>query len=105
MADPRLPDETPVEPARSAEREPDAAPLPPPVREHLGRELRTTYHAEVEKPAFLGDPGVPPQFEPYIQKIEAQERVHEQGVEAVRMALQDMQIDAALREALDLDKR
>lgn len=83
-------------------------PLPRPVQEHLGRELRTTYHTAEEKPAFLGDSGVPPEFEGYIQRIEARERVqeraHERGVEAVRAALQDMQIDEALSRALDLKK-
>ena len=85
-----------------------SAPLPKPVQEHLGRELRTTYHTEEAKPAFLGDIGVPAQFESYIERIQAQERrqerVHERGVEAVRAALQEMQINDALAKALDVKK-
>lgn len=104
MQDPHDKDGPPPGPPAGRE----GAPLPKPVQEHLGRELRTTYHTEEAKPAFLGDTGVPPEFEPYIERIQAQERrqerAHQRGVEAVRAALQDLQIDAALAKALQVDK-
>jgi hypothetical protein len=63
-------------------------PLPKTIQEHLGRQLRSTYNAEADRPAFLGDPAIPPQFERLIRRIEIGEKVHEFGVEAVRQALQ-----------------
>lgn len=65
-----------------------AAPLPKGVQEHLGRQLRSAYNAKAERPAFLGDPAVPPQFERLIRRIEVSEKVREIGVEAVRQALE-----------------
>ncbi|HEY0571876.1 MAG TPA: hypothetical protein VGD16_10125 [Enterovirga sp.] len=65
-----------------------AAPLPKDVQEHLGRQLRSAYNAKAERPAFLGDPAVPPQFERLIRRIEVSEKVREIGVEAVRQALE-----------------
>ena len=67
---------------------PTAAPLPKGVQEHLGRQLRSAYNAKAERPAFLGDPAVPPQFERLIRRIEVSEKVREIGVEAVRQALE-----------------
>jgi hypothetical protein len=66
----------------------DSEPLPKPIQEHLGRQLRSTYNAEADRPAFLGDPAIPPEFERLIRRIEIGEKVHEFGVEAVRQALQ-----------------
>jgi hypothetical protein len=63
-------------------------PLPRDIREHLGRQLRSAYNADAEKPAYLGDPAVPPHFERLIRRIEVSEKVREIGVEAVRQALQ-----------------
>lgn len=34
--------------------------LPRPVQEHLARQLRATYVETLEKPAYLGDPALPP---------------------------------------------
>jgi hypothetical protein len=62
--------------------------LPPPLREHLGQQLRTAYDAIAEKPAFLGDANVPPELDQHLQRLETREKVHHQGVEAVRAALQ-----------------
>ncbi|HZB37582.1 MAG TPA: hypothetical protein VE443_06235 [Beijerinckiaceae bacterium] len=94
--DPRdeaAPDGLPASPT-DAERLDTA--LPPPVQEHLGQQLRATYQQITEKPAFLGDPALPPRFEHHIQQIENRERAeirvraHDLGVEAVEAALQDI---------------
>ena len=79
----------------------DAAPEPAsglarPLQEHLARELRSTYHATEEKPAFLGDPAIPVEFEYQLQRLEAvekvrhTEKVHNQAVEAVKTALEEI---------------
>jgi hypothetical protein len=71
-----------------------ASSLPRPLQEHLARELRSTYHATEEKPAFLGDPAIPVEFEYQLQRLEAvekvrhTEKVHNQAVEAVKSALE-----------------
>jgi hypothetical protein len=94
--DPRdeaAPDGLPASPT-DAERLDTA--LPPPLQEHLGQQLRATYQQITEKPAFLGDPALPPRFEHHIQQIENRERAeirvraHDLGVEAVDAALQDI---------------
>ena len=64
----------------------DAA-LPRDIQEHLGRRLRSELHTEADKPAFLGEPSVPPQFEPLVRKLEAGEGGERQGYEAVKRAL------------------
>jgi hypothetical protein len=91
--DPRSNDEDPQLAGGSGALTPDDRdgghdPLPKPIQEHLGRQLRSTYNAEADRPAFLGDPAIPPQFERLIRRIEIGEKVHEFGVEAVRQALQ-----------------
>ena len=60
------------------------------VQEHLGRRLRTALHVEADKPAFLGESTVPPQFEPYVRRLQASERGERQGYEAVKQALGDI---------------
>jgi hypothetical protein len=62
--------------------------LPRPLQEHLGQQLRTTYQAMDEKPAFLGDTNVPPELEAPLQRLETRERIRHQGLEAVRSALE-----------------
>jgi hypothetical protein len=94
MTMPNLPDQkgSPDNPSGPDDHEPtqESAPdaLPKPIQEHLGRQLRSAYNAQAEKPAFLGDPVVPPQFERLIRRIEVSEKVREIGVEAVRQALE-----------------
>jgi hypothetical protein len=68
-----------------------------PIQEHLGRELRTTYNAEApEKPAYLGDPVLPLEFELLLQRLEVSERqrigeiAHSHGIEAVERALREL---------------
>lgn len=70
------------------------APLERPIQEHLGKQLRSTYNVLTEKPAFLGDPAVPSQFDGLIQKLEARDRqrteaIHDRAVAAVEGALQE----------------
>jgi hypothetical protein len=67
-----------------------------PLQEHLGQQLRTTYHVMTDKPSFLGDPAVPPQFEEHLQRLEAKDRerhrdkVRQRGIAAVETALQGL---------------
>ena len=42
---------------------------------------------EAEKPSFLGEPSLPPQFETLVRKIEAGENGERQGYEAVKRAI------------------
>lgn len=62
-------------------------PLPADVREHIGRRLRSTYTVEADKPAFLGDAAIPPQFERYVRELERGERSGREGLRAVSQAL------------------
>jgi len=70
-------------------------PLPKPVQEHLGRTLRAQLHEAGEKPQYLGDPMVPREFDPIIEKIEMKDRarrtakIEEAGRQAVEAALTD----------------
>ena len=95
MSDKRHEDEVSgsTDPGATHER---ASSLPRPLQEHLARELRSTYHATEEKPAFLGDPAIPVEFEYQLQRLEAvekvrhTEKVHNQAVEAVKTALEEI---------------
>jgi hypothetical protein len=70
------------------------APLPQPVREHLGRELRAAYIQKQEKPAYLGDPALPLAFDEPLNRLASKERVarrrraREEGIAAVETALE-----------------
>jgi hypothetical protein len=65
--------------------------LPPPVRDHLGRELRAAYHALAEKPAFLGEAVAPPELDDQVRALETRARaIHDRGVEAVETALKEL---------------
>ena len=69
---------------------PDAAPKPAlddQIQHHLGDELRAAYNALAPKPAYLGDRGLPPEFEHQLLRMEATLEVREKGIEAVREAL------------------
>lgn len=76
--------------------EPSDATLPPPVQEHLAQQLRAAYQETAEKPAFLGDPALPPELERKVAEIANREReavrekAHHVGVEAVEAALQEV---------------
>ncbi|AWN45297.1 hypothetical protein DK419_02295 [Methylobacterium terrae] len=64
--------------------------LPEPVREHLGQQLRSAYNVQAEKPDYLGDPGLPPEFTPQLRRLEGRLKAHDTGREAVEDALKDM---------------
>jgi hypothetical protein len=74
-----------------------------PLQEHLGQQLRTTYTALTDKPAFLGDAAVPPQFEEHLQRLEAKDRerhhekVRQRGIAAVENALQNLDVEPPQR--------
>jgi hypothetical protein len=76
---------------KPAETGDDANSLQPaldkPIQEHLGQKLRAAYNEVAEKPAFLGDPALPPEIEDQLIELETRIRAHEKGTEAVREAL------------------
>ncbi len=57
------------------------------VREHLGQKLRATLRQTADKPAFLGDESLPPEFEGAIRRLQGQDRTSRSGLDAVRNAL------------------
>jgi hypothetical protein len=61
--------------------------LDKPIQELLGQKLRAAYNEVAEKPAFLGDPTLPPEIEDQLLELETRIRAHEKGTEAVREAL------------------
>ena len=58
--------------------------------------MRATYQVMSDKPAFLGDPVLPPEFDHHIARLEDRERketrekAHNLGIEAVQAALLDL---------------
>jgi hypothetical protein len=86
-------------------RKTSGAGLARPVQEHLGRELRTAYHAMADKPAFLGDPALPVHVERHLQRIEAREKAHDRGVKAVESALQEIELFGVEDDASTPDKK
>ena len=71
-------------------------PLPQGVQEHLGRMLRADYYERGEKPRYLGDPGLPLEFDPYLYRLVQKDRalrvtrIREQGTQAVADALSSL---------------
>ena len=67
--------------------------LPADIQDHLGRMLRAEYYERGDKPRFLGDPAVPLEFDPYLQRLDQKERdlrssmIAEKGRHAVAAAL------------------
>jgi hypothetical protein len=57
------------------------------VRDHLGQKLRAAYAVAEDKPAYLGDPALPPELEHKLLEVEKAVEVHEKGIEAVKEAL------------------
>jgi hypothetical protein len=69
----------------------EAAPiLPKPVQEHLGRKLRAAYYETSDRPAYVGDPAIPPELDTHVRRLEQRERIHVKGIEAVEEALGDI---------------
>jgi hypothetical protein len=73
-------------------------PLPEAVQEHLGRMLRADYFERGEKPRYLGDPGLPVEFDPYLYRLLQKERalrltrIRDQGTKAVADALSGLAV-------------
>jgi hypothetical protein len=67
--------------------------LPANIQDHLGQLLRAEYYERGDKPRFLGDPALPLEFDPYLQRLNQKERalrasmIGEQGRQAVAAAL------------------
>jgi len=76
-------------------------PLPRPVQEHLGRKLRAQLYETGERPQYLGDPVVPREFDPLIEKIQMNDRVRRAtrirlaGQQAVAVALAEFRKEGA----------
>ena len=80
--------------APGAARESGAA-LPPPVQEHLAKELRAAYQQATEKPAFLGDTALPPAIEEKVEQLAERDarmraKTRKVATEAVRAALDEI---------------
>jgi uncharacterized protein (DUF2267 family) len=78
---------------KPTKRRSNLPPLPPGVQEHLGQKLRAQYHETGDKPKYLGDPMVPVEFDPLLDRIDRTERrqkaekIGEAGRQAVAAAL------------------
>ena len=78
-------------------------------QDFLGQKLRAAYAEAEEKPSYLGDPALPPEFEEKVLAVEKSVEVHEKGIEAVRDALgvaepaHDKGVEA-VREALGVSE-
>jgi DNA-binding transcriptional MerR regulator len=92
--DPALPRIGAEPPGVDPERDDPA--LPAPVQEHLAQQLRAAYQQTSEKPAFLGDPTLPPEIEEKVEQLAERERAmvrekaHELATEAVEAALEEV---------------
>ena len=75
-----------------------ASALDEPVREHLGKQLRSTYHVMTEKPSFLGDPAIPPQFDSLIHKLEKRDRERADAIHGRAVAAVEGALEAALKD-------
>lgn len=64
--------------------------LPEETREHLGRALRSSLDAGTERPAYLGDPVTPPEFEDQVDRLRRRLTAREEGPAAVEGALRDL---------------
>jgi hypothetical protein len=90
---------------------PDGTALPRPLQEHLAQPLRSTSEVTSEKPAFLGDPAIPVEFEHHLQRLEEvetgrrREKVHTQGFEAVKNALEGIVGEPLDGDAAQADER
>ena len=96
MSDDPLKDTARGQPPETTDGHDPGSALPRPLQEHLAQQLRSTYQTVSEKPAFLGDPAIPVEFEHHLQRLEEvetgrrREKVHTQAVEAVKSALEDI---------------
>ncbi|KAA2244207.1 hypothetical protein [Salinarimonas soli] len=79
---------------KSAETSSKRGTIEKPVQERLGRELRVAYGTIEAKPAFLGDPALPPQFDEPVRRLHRAQKAHATGVAAVERALSGLGSDA-----------
>lgn len=61
--------------------------LPDEARDHLGRALRLALARDQDAPAYLGDPGLPPDLIDHVQRLRDRLRANEIGQEAVEASL------------------
>jgi len=90
-------------PADSSGAKPAKPSLDEDIQHHLGDELRAAYNALAPKPAYLGDRGLPAEFEHQLLRIEATLEVREKGVEAVREALAFLEPDKDAETGVDAE--
>lgn len=80
---------------RAAGRGGNQPPLPRLIQDYLGRKLRSELYETGERPQYLGDPAIPPEFEPLIEQIVRKDRsrasnlAEDAGYQAVADALKD----------------
>lgn len=77
------------EPADKADRPPESPGLDKTIQEAIGQKLRSAYNQIADKPAYLGDPVLPPAMEDQITRLGTKIRANEQGVAAVADALRN----------------
>jgi hypothetical protein len=75
------------EPTDKADRSPESPGLDKTIQESIGQKLRSAYNQIADKPAYLGDPVLPPAMEDQITRLGTKIRANEQGVAAVADAL------------------
>lgn len=79
----------PQQPAEPGD-EPHSGGLDRSTQDFLGQRLRVAFNETGPKPAYLGDPAIPAEFEHQLLRLEGRIEVHEKGVDAVRKALDDI---------------
>lgn len=68
----------------------NAPSLPEETRVQLGRALRSNLDAGAERPAYLGDPVTPPEFEDQVARLRSRLTARAEGPAAVEDALTDL---------------
>jgi hypothetical protein len=68
----------------------DGPTLPEEARRQLGRALRSNLDADAGRPAYLGDPVTPPEFEDQVSRLRSRLTARAQGPAAVEDALTDL---------------
>jgi hypothetical protein len=75
------------EPADKANQPRTSPGLDKTIQQSIGQKLRSAYNQIADKPAYLGDPVLPPEMEDQITRLGTKIRANEQGIAAVADAL------------------
>ena len=70
--------------------------IPRPILDGIVRQMRSEYWLMGDKPAYLGDPGVPAVFETLLARLDqrTRERIHERAMGAVTAALASSELNS-----------